>query len=261
MAESAWANVSDFGDLEIVARFDDDDLESAKEAEKCDVKVIIGPRRQMMTIYWNECFEACHGDIVQQANDDMIFMTNHWNALVENAFAEVPDKILLVHGRDVLGHQGDFGPHPFISRRWVEALGYFIPPYFCSDFGDAWINELADRIGRRRFVPFDIEHRHFSHGFPEMEDETTKERLARHGEDDPDSLYYSPEMTAERVRDAEKLAKLMDSAVDTHGWTPPKTPGVLSMGKCPKCGSIMTVPYDGKVACNACGLVFERVRK
>jgi glycosyltransferase involved in cell wall biosynthesis len=249
-------------EVEIVVRFDDDDLASADESPK-EVIALVGPRIRNITQCWNECFDMCRGDIVAQANDDIVFTTPGWDVMVEKAFAEVPDKILLVHGDDIFGHRGNFGPHPFVHRRWVEALGYFIPPYFCSDFGDAWPNELADRIGRRRFVPFTIEHRHFSHGFPEMEDETTKDRLSRHAEDDPDSIYYSQEKMAERARDAQKLAALMDSAVDTHGWTPPKErSGILSMGKCPKCGSVSTVPgANGKVHCNQDGHEWDRVKK
>ena len=249
--------------VEIVARFDDDDLESAEAARQDGAIVLVGPRLREITAAWNECFDSCSGDIVAQANDDIVFRTPGWDVMVEKAFIEVPDKILLVHGDDVFGHRGNFGPHPFVHRKWVEALKYFIPPYFCSDFGDAWPNELADRIGRRRFVPFEIEHRHFSHGFPEMEDETTKDRLARHAEDDPDSIYYSQEKMAERARDAQKLAALMDAAVDTHGWTPPKErSGILSMGKCPRCGSVSTVPAaEGKVACNCCGHIYERTKK
>jgi len=248
--------------VEVVARFDDDDSENAYWAERAGAKVILGPRYRAITEMWNECFSVCTGEIVAQGNDDTVFTTSGWDQMVEAAFAEVEDNILLVHGNDVFGHGDRFGPHAFVSRKWVEALGYFIPPYFCSDFGDAWINELADRIGRRRYVPFDIEHRHFSYGFEEMNDETTKERLERHKEDDPDSLYYSPEMTNQRVKDAEKLASLMTSKPDITGWTPPKgTPGILSMGQCPKCNSVMTVPYAGKLMCNQCGLEFERKRR
>ena len=263
MVESARDTATSPDYIEVVARFDDDDLASASEAKKCGALVIVGPRHREITRMWNECFDACHGSVVQQANDDQVIVTKGWDAMVRRAFDDVPDKIVLVHGDDIFGHRGNFGPHAFVHRKWVECLGYFIPPYYTSDFGDAHINELADRIGRRKFVPFVIEHRHYSHGFPEMEDETTKERLKRHEEDDPDSIYYSPEKMAERARDAQKLAALMDAGVDTHGWTPPKErSGILSMGKCPKCGSVSTVPgSDGKVHCNGCAWEFERVKK
>lgn len=259
MAKSVTATATH--PVEIVARFDDDDKESADAAYKEGALVIIGPRIREITKCWNECFDACSGDIACQANDDLVMITPGWDQMVEKAFDEVPDKILLVHGNDVFGHGNRFGPHPFVHRKWVEALGYFIPPYFCSDFGDAWPNELADRIGRRRYVPFDIEHHHYSYGLCEA-DENTLERLARHKEDDPDSIYYSSEKTQERIQDAEKLAKLMSSEPDTTGWVPHAKSGVLSMGKCKNCESIMTVPAaDGKIHCNRCGKLYERVKK
>ncbi len=257
MTESAWANVSNFGDLEIVARFDDDDLESAEAAKKLDAKVIIGPRIRKMTVYWNECFDACSGDIVGQLNDDIVFTTPGWDEIVEKAFDEVPDKIMLAHGSDVFGHGSNFGPHAFVSRRWVDALDYFIPPYFSSDFGDAWINELANMLGRRRFLNFGIQHHHFSQGMAEV-DENTAERLQRHREDDPETLYYSPAMQAERQRDAHKLSLLMDKSLSTKDWCPPHS-NIRSAGMCPSCGSLSTVTVGvGKFFCNCCAFEFKR---
>jgi glycosyltransferase involved in cell wall biosynthesis len=259
MIDSALLNSRNV--VEIVIRFDDDDWETAEEALNMgsdNTKILVRPRLRKMTIYWNECFEACSGDIVCQANDDIVFKTPGWDKIIEDAFAEVPDKIMLAHGSDVFGHGSNFGPHPFVSRRWVEALGYFIPPYFSSDFGDAWVNELANMLGRRRFLPFNIEHHHFSQGMAEV-DENTRERLQRHTEDDPETLYYSPAMMAERRRDADKLAKLMDKNVNTMGWCPPNN-NIRSVGMCPKCDSLSTITQGiGKFFCNCCGNAWERL--
>lgn len=245
--------------VEIVARFDDDDLESAKSAEQDGARVLIGPRIRNITAYWNECFDACHGEIVAQWNDDVVLVDKGWDILVEKAFAEVPDKILVCHGDDIWGHRGNFGPHPFTSRRWVECLGVFIYPYYTSDFGDAGLNELADRLGRRRFVPFIVEHHHYSYKKCEP-DENTLERLKRHEEDDPDSTYYSSEKMQERINHAQKLAKLMDAEVDTKGWTPIREKsGVLSAGKCSKCGSLSTVFVQNEmIFCNGCAWSWNR---
>lgn len=244
-------------DVEIVVRFDDDDEASAANAQKKGAVVLVGKRLRKMTIYWNECFDACSGDIVCQANDDIVFVSDGWDQMVEDAFAQVPDKIMLAHGSDLFGHGSNFGPHPFVHRRWVECLGYFIPPHYSSDFGDAHCNEIANMLGRRRFLNFNIEHRHFSHGMMEL-DENTADRLQRHREDDPDTLYYSPAMQAERQRDAEKLAKLMDKNLSTKGWCPPHS-NIRSAGMCPHCESLSTVAVGvGKFACNKCGKEFVR---
>lgn len=258
MCESAYATASDPSGVEIVVRYDDDDEESF---DLCPTRCakIKGPRIRKMTQYWNQCFEVCEGDVVCQANDDMVFTTFGWDTMVEEAFEEVPDKIMLAHGSDVYGHGSNFGPHAFVSRLWVETLGYFIPPHYSSDFGDAHINELANMIGRRRYLPFNIEHRHFSQGLAEL-DENTAERLQRHREDDPDTLYYSAEMQAERHRDAKKLAALMDKKLSTQGWCPPNT-NIRSVGACPHppCGSLSTISLGvGHFFCNACGRDFYR---
>jgi glycosyltransferase involved in cell wall biosynthesis len=244
-------------DVEIVVRFDDDDESSMKAAQKDGAIVFSGPRLREMTIYWNECYYVSKGKIICQANDDLTMASKGWDTMLEKAFAEVPDKIMLCHGSDVFGHGSNFGPHAFVHRKWVETLHYFIPPYFSSDFGDAWINELANMIGRRRFLPFNIEHRHFSQGMAEI-DENTADRLQRHREDDPDTLYYSPAMQAERQRDAQKLAKLMDKRQDTKGWCPPHS-NIRSAGMCPRCESLSTVAVGvGKFACNCCSHEFRR---
>ena len=257
MVNSVRETATNTDNIEIVVRFDEDDEASADEARKDGLVVIVGPRIRLMTQYWNECFDHCTGSICQQANDDYVITSKGWDVALEKAYDELPDKIMLCHFTDVWGHGSNFGPHAFVSRLWIETLGYFIPPYFSSDFGDGWICELANMLGRRRYLPFNIEHHHFSQGKAEI-DENTRERLERHREDDPDALYYSPEMQAERQRDAEKLARLMDKTVNTKDWCPPHS-NIRSAGMCPHCESLSTVAVGvGKFHCNKCGRIFER---
>ena len=257
MVKSVRDTATNPDNIEIIVRFDYDDEASAEEARKDGLIVLVGPRIRKMTVYWNECFEKCTGSVCQQANDDYVMTSKGWDVALEAAFAEVPDQIMLAHFSDVFGHGSNFGPHAFVSRRWIEKLGYFIPPYFSSDFGDAWICEIANILGRRRFLPFNVEHHHFSQGMAEV-DENTKERLQRHQEDNPEVLYYSSEMAAERYRDAMKLAKLMDKTLSTKGWCPPHN-NIRSAGMCPKCESLSTVTVGlGKFFCNACGQEFIR---
>jgi hypothetical protein len=244
-------------EIEIVCYIDEDDDSYGEDIREQIDHIVVGPRIREMTRYWNSCFDVCFGDILCQMNDDCVLTTPGWDVMVEDAFAQVPDKIMLAHGSDVYGHGSNFGPHPFVHRRWVECLGYFIPPHYCSDFGDAHCNEIANMLGRRRFLNFNIEHRHFSHGMMEL-DENTADRLQRHREDDPETLYYSPAMQAERQRDAEKLAKLMDKNLSTKGWCPPHS-NIRSAGMCPHCESLSTVAVGvGKFFCNRCGKDFVR---
>lgn len=247
MVESARATATN--PPEIVCYVDNDDPETADLCEsELFVKFIQGSRI-LLTDMWNKCLPLATGDIFGQLNDDVVFRTPGWDQQVEEAFRTVPDKILLAHGDDGGNfYHGTFGPHSFVSRRWVEALGYFIAPFYSSDYGDTTLCDTADLIGRRKFLPFVIEHLHLFYGKAGL-DQTTQDRLDNHWFDGVDQLY--PLLEFKRERDAEKLRKLMFSNIDTTGWAPPR-PQKRNL-PCPRCKSKSTVTVHGINACNVCG--------
>jgi hypothetical protein len=207
--QSALRTASNPESLELIAYVDQDDAETYADFNPL-VRFIIGPRI-VLSNTWNKCAEAATGNILGQMNDDVVFQTQGWDNMVETAFANCADKILMVHGSDGSGHgnasgRGEFGPHPFTSHRWYETLGYFTPPWFSSDYGDSWINDLANAIGRRKHLPFVIEHLHHAFGKAEI-DQTTKERLDRHSSDQVEQLYRG--LAPLRQADVEKLKAVM----------------------------------------------------
>ena len=264
MVDSVQQTITNPMGVEIVLYVDDDDIQTLNALDT-DAGLILcgyvrGPRLREMTKYWNECFKKCSGDIVMQGNDDVIFRTPGWDSMVEKAFAACPDKILMVHGSDEGQHLSSFGPHPFVHRKWIETLGWFIPPYFSSDWGDAWVNELADALGRRQYLPFIVEHLHFLFKKAVI-DETTRERLERHKKDNPDKIYR--EKLPERIAQIAKLKALMDPK-----WKPPANPvtprkpgAVAKVGaivdpqalKCRYCSSPAVVVRGPLNVCNQCG--------
>jgi hypothetical protein len=253
MVSSIWTTKAT-PKIEIVIRFDEDDTETIYgfrnhgDWTTLDIKILVGPRIRKRTQYWNECFTACSGDIVCQANDDCVWRDDGWDLLVENAFAECPDQILVVHGDHLGGYDGRlFGPHPFTSRKWVETVGYFTPPHYSSDHGDTFLNDVANALGRRRFLPFVLEHMHFGTGKSEL-DETYRDRLKDHDEDNPEALYVSH--LPERVEAANKLGAVMvpPRRIIASRFSPHR-----GAGECPKCQSQSTVFQDNGIACNSCG--------
>ena len=50
-------------------------------------------------------------------------------------------------------------PHPVVSRRWVETLGYFVFPGFRHYCVDKWIDTIAIRLGRSVNL-YDMEFTH-----------------------------------------------------------------------------------------------------
>lgn len=189
---------------EVIAYIDDDD-ETVNEVRAIEgVTVLYGPRMTLAK-YWNVCLKYATGDILMQCGDDVIFRTKGWDGIVISAFENYLDKIILVHGDD--GFQpSTFGTHVFLHRNWVNAVGYFSPPYFESDFCDTWLNHVANEIGRRIHVPIMTEHMHPVAKKAEW-DQTHQERLAREREQNPQYIYN--QLAPERERDIEKLRKVI----------------------------------------------------
>jgi hypothetical protein len=208
---SAYATAKNKGGVEFVLYVDDDAVTSSLPTVGCldpaayAVKAVIGPRITL-TDCWNKCLPLASGDIYCQGNDDIIFRTPGWDGIVEYMFSFTPDRILLVHGSDCGLHYGDFGAHPFVHKKWVDTLGYFLPPYFSSDFGDLWLHVIAEALGRRRYLPFEIEHMHFCLGKAKI-DQTTADRLERHYIDKVDDIWNRTE--GERMEAIEKLRKVI----------------------------------------------------
>jgi hypothetical protein len=176
------------------------------------IRVVDGPRI-VLSAMWNRCLEKSSGEIVMQCGDDIVFRTPGWDKVVEAAFATVPDRILFAYGSDGV-HDRNFGTHGFVHRRWTEAVGYITPPYFSSDYGDTWLNDVAALIGRKRWIEIYTEHLHPVVGKAPI-DATHAERLERHQRDGVEALYAS--MGPERQRDAGKLRALMGDDQWTSG--------------------------------------------
>ena len=195
--------------LQFVFYVDEDDptrsevqaLQGRSTSLATSIVVVTGPR-VVLSQMWNECYKLAEGDVLMQCGDDIRFRTPGWDEKVLVQFLAYPDRIVLVHGED--GIQGrQVATHGFIHRRWVQTVGYFVPPIFASDYNDMWLTEVADTIGRRVYLPkVYTEHMHPVAGKGPL-DRTHQERLERHNQQDCDKLWR--DTAAERRADAAKL--------------------------------------------------------
>lgn len=190
---------------QIVVYMDEDDDSLPIVGTLDAVSVIVGPRKTLSSCY-NDCAEVAKGDILMFAGDDVVFRTKDWDVKVEEAFAVYEDRILFVHGDD--GYWGDnLGTHGFLHRNWINAVGYFTPPYFACDFTDLWITDVANVLHRRTFLR-DVLFEHMHPAFNKAEwDKTHNERLAR---SDGGKMYQ--QTARERLGDVEKLRRVMPHA-------------------------------------------------
>jgi hypothetical protein len=194
--------------LQVCFYIDEDDLVSHKKAielmERYDVDFILGPRI-VLSQMWNEAFRLAKYDILQHSGDDIEFQTPDWDERVYEGFEKFDDRIVMVGGNDGSGksvHDGNFFTHGFLHRNAVEIIGYFMPPYFSSDYNDTWQNEVYKGINR--WVHVDIMTEHFHPNFGKAEtDATHLDRIVRHRRDNVAQLYDN--LAPERNRDKEKL--------------------------------------------------------
>jgi len=216
MVDSGRATCS--GTVEYVFYIDEDDTPSREMAEdlyveNMDIKYAIGPRGALnLSQLWNECQKIATYEIYQHSCDETIYRTGAWDWEVVKAFRDWPDRIGLVYGRDGI-HDQNLATHGFITRDWVEAVGYFCPPYFSSDYNDLWLHQVAQGVGRLHFLPeVFTEHMHPAVGKGPL-DLTHQERLARHGQDGVDALWN--QLFPERQQDVQKLLQAISDKANT----------------------------------------------
>lgn len=206
--DSIVNTAADLEDIEMIVAVDKDDpqLKAYVGLSKTEPIHLITMDRTVLSVYWNECQKVARGPIFGHMGDDIIFRTPNWDVSVKGAFDEYEDKIVFVHGDDGGGNGSNFGTHGFIHQNWVDAVGYFVPPYFSSDYNDTWLNDVSNMLSRRKYVDILTEHMHPAFGKGPM-DTTHEERLARHRTDGVDAMYSNK--AEERIQDSNKLREVM----------------------------------------------------
>jgi hypothetical protein len=189
---------------------DDPTLEAYREIAISNVRLMISEVKRPVPQIFNAAASRAEGNILMLCADDLIFRTRGWDRKVLEAFAKYPDGLALFYTND--GRDRDKAEHWFVSRRWVEIVGFFswagdcggLGPFehFCADT----VGELvAHKVGRKFFLRDVVtEHMHAKYGKAEN-DATYREKRERGGDGRKPS-----------DRDEDRLARLgpvIDAAV------------------------------------------------
>ena len=70
--------------------------------------------------------------------DDMVFSTPCWDDALLKLYDKKPHVYSLLDSRDP-----DGTPHPIVTREYIEAMGYFLPPIFLHWYVDSWTVDIA----------------------------------------------------------------------------------------------------------------------
>lgn len=89
---------------------------------------------------WNYLAELAmeHTDakLFMLAADDIIFTTPCWDKALLEHYNGLEQKAHVYSLRDSRDPNGT--PHPIVTREYIEAMGYFLPPLFLHWFVDTW---------------------------------------------------------------------------------------------------------------------------
>ena len=147
MLESFEATVSDPEQAEIIFRCDRDDRETIEYLCHTPHKIIVGPRQEgykNLPAFFNEMASIAKGDLLMCCNDDVLFMTPNWPALILDEAAKYPDGIFNL-GVNV-GINDDLFPFSIVSRKLVNILGFINDErLLCSDI---FLRDVARHFNR-----------------------------------------------------------------------------------------------------------------
>lgn len=73
--------------------------------------------------------------------DDVIFTTPGWDKALLDHYDKSENKIHVYALQDSRDNDGT--PHPIVTREYISAMGYFLPPIFVHWFVDSWTVAIA----------------------------------------------------------------------------------------------------------------------
>lgn len=98
---------------------------------------------------WNELAKVAmkHPEhkLFMLGSDDIIFSTKGWDKALIDHYNALENKIHVYALQD--SRDPDGTPHPIVSREYIEAMGYFVPPIFLHWYIDTWTVEIAKANG------------------------------------------------------------------------------------------------------------------
>jgi hypothetical protein len=162
MLESIKATMSGQNNVQVIFRIDNTDEKLNDSEFKFDCYKMINERLFINFIkgpelfpylgpMWDDCFNVSTGEIVQYAGDDLVYETENWDLKITEAFNKYPDEIVLVWAADGIFGAG-LATHGFLSRKWIETVGWVFPPCGMTYANDDAISSIARRLNRSHFI-------------------------------------------------------------------------------------------------------------
>jgi hypothetical protein len=156
--ESIGATAARPDDVVVVIGVDDDDEETLELAAHYRPRVPVlwsrGRRELTLGRLWNRLGAADHGcDVLAMFIDDYVMDTPGWDENYRQAAAAMPAGYGAAWPLDDIAHQPNFCTAPVITRRMMDRMGFFVPPWFPFWFHDTWLEEMGAFVACRLPLP------------------------------------------------------------------------------------------------------------
>ena len=151
--ESISATAAKPEQIVVVVGVDEDDRATIRLASVYEpgVPVLwsIGAREKTLGRLWNRLADVEHGcDVLAMLVDDYVMATSGWDEEYRHAVARMPKGYGTAWPVDDL-HVPDFCTAPVITRRMMQRMGFFVPPWFPFWFYDTWLEEMGAFVACR----------------------------------------------------------------------------------------------------------------
>ena len=88
--------------------------------------------------------------------DDYEVTTPSWDYIIRESFRNLPsDRIAVGYLSDPLVPEGSMTVM-VATTEWVNQVGHFVVPHFPYWFGDKWLQQIAEMVDRKYYIPVDL---------------------------------------------------------------------------------------------------------
>jgi len=141
----------------LIAIDEDDQETSANSVEMCTgIKPMVLPGTLDLREKYAAMEAKAEGEMLWYWSDDVFMKTSAWNQIATDIWAKHNDKKFICSVKDDMWN-GQMAlntpPGPFfLTRGWIDAVGYTLPPGFRYQAMDLWLWDIGRRCNRRVYA-------------------------------------------------------------------------------------------------------------
>lgn len=140
----------------LVAIDDDDPAWATMDGQEIDgrVRYFVWPRPKTLGEKLNMLAAQAKADTMFMMANDYVMLTHGWPGIIREAVAALPNGIGVPFPKDSL--HPDHASFPIITRRMMDAIGYFAPVWFPYWYVDTWWDEIGLLLGVRPEIAVEV---------------------------------------------------------------------------------------------------------